>query len=466
MAITSQTDTNIVPNSSAIIQFNPTSQLPIKLTGSTNFTTWKAQLEMLLIGHDLFGHLDGTTTAPSATITQNTTTSPNPAYKNWLRQDKLIQTAILASVDSTLAPMVATASNSKLARDSLHTTFANKSHTRIFSLRDHLSRIMKGQKTIAEYLREIRSLADELSMAGSPVSQAELTVKILAGLPMEYHTLAAAIRARETPISYEDLFDRLTDQELVIKHDEQFKETPHITAAVAISRDQPHQQHPFPSGFNQPRPFRRPQGQWRNSGNPSQNMQPWRNNYSYGDSGRSNNRLRCQLCDKSGHTAKVCRSRSHNHVEAKAHFVNGFQQHTAPWIVDSGASHHITSDANNFTEIQNYSGPDTIAMGDGNAIPISQTGKAKISSSHYQFNFQNTLCAPNIKRNLISVSQFCKDNLTSVEFFPSKFLVKDLASGAPLVCGQSKEGLYEWPLPVKSQPPQAHLVSQQKSLQL
>lgn len=195
-------------------------------------------------------------------------------------------------------------------------------------------------------------------------------------------------------------------------------------------------------------------------------MHPWRNNYSYGDSGRSNNRLRCQLCDKSGHTAKVCRSRSHNHVEAKTHFVNGFQQHTTPWIVDSGASHHITSDANNFTEIQNYSGPDTIAMGDGNAIPISQTGKAKISSSHYQFNLQNTLCAPNIKRNLISVSQFCKDNLTSVEFFPSKFLVKDLASGAPLVCGQSKEGLYEWPLPVKSQPPQAHLVSQQKSLQL
>ncbi|WOH05757.1 hypothetical protein DCAR_0625178 [Daucus carota subsp. sativus] len=44
------------PNSSTIsttaqlIQFNPTSQLPIKLQGSQNFTTWKAQFELLLHG--------------------------------------------------------------------------------------------------------------------------------------------------------------------------------------------------------------------------------------------------------------------------------------------------------------------------------------------------------------------------------------------------------------------------------
>lgn len=45
-----------------------------------------------------------------------------------------------------------------------------------------------------------------------------------------------------------------------------------------------------------------------------------------------------QIC----HTSNVCRSRSHNHFEAKANFA----AHTTPndpWIVDSGASHHIAA---------------------------------------------------------------------------------------------------------------------------
>jgi len=48
-----------------IIQFNLASQLPIKLSGGENFATWKAQFSILMYGYNLFGHLDGTTPAPS-----------------------------------------------------------------------------------------------------------------------------------------------------------------------------------------------------------------------------------------------------------------------------------------------------------------------------------------------------------------------------------------------------------------
>ena len=66
-------------SSSIIVQFNPTTQLPIKLTGSQNFATWKAHVSSLLNGHDLYGHLDGSVPIPEKTITQNNTTTPNPA---------------------------------------------------------------------------------------------------------------------------------------------------------------------------------------------------------------------------------------------------------------------------------------------------------------------------------------------------------------------------------------------------
>ncbi|KAF3657186.1 putative auxin-induced protein 5NG4-like [Capsicum annuum] len=96
-----------------LIQFNPSSQLPIKLTGSTNFTIWKAPIAMLLHGHDLYSHLDGTMLFPAETIKTNGLETANPVYKDWFRQDKLIQNALLDSVDATIAPTVASTINSK-----------------------------------------------------------------------------------------------------------------------------------------------------------------------------------------------------------------------------------------------------------------------------------------------------------------------------------------------------------------
>ena len=115
------TSTNI------IIQFNPASQLPIKLSGGHNFATWKAQFSMLMYGYNLFGHLDGTSPSPSRTNTLGTNISPNPAFLTWFRQDQLIQNALMTSVEPTIAPTIAAADSAKSAWDALHTTYANKS---------------------------------------------------------------------------------------------------------------------------------------------------------------------------------------------------------------------------------------------------------------------------------------------------------------------------------------------------
>ena len=114
---------------------------------------------------------------------------------------------------------------------------------------------------------------------------------------------------------------------------------------------------------------------------------------------KTNNRPRCQLCDKPGHIAKVCRSQSHNHMEEKAHFASRGQQSGAPWIVDFGASHHIASNTNNFSEVQAYIGPKEIVMGYGNMVPISQTGTVQINGAKAEFLLSDTLCAPNNKHN-------------------------------------------------------------------
>ncbi|KAK3001294.1 hypothetical protein RJ639_021968 [Escallonia herrerae] len=124
-------------SNTTILQFNPASQLPIKLAGSHNFTTWKAQL---------------------------------------------VQNAIQASVEPTLASTVAIAPSAHKAWTSLHTAFANKSQTQIISLQDQLARITKDSRPVTDYLLDIRSIADELATAGAAITNVQLIVRILQGL--------------------------------------------------------------------------------------------------------------------------------------------------------------------------------------------------------------------------------------------------------------------------------------------
>ena len=60
-----------VNNAIIIVQFNPMTQLPIKLTGTHNFSLWKAQVSMHMCGHNLYGRLKCSIPAPTCIISHN-----------------------------------------------------------------------------------------------------------------------------------------------------------------------------------------------------------------------------------------------------------------------------------------------------------------------------------------------------------------------------------------------------------
>ncbi|KAH0661754.1 hypothetical protein KY284_026685 [Solanum tuberosum] len=206
-----------------VVQFNPVAQLPLKI---------QAQLVMTLNGHQLMGHLDGTTTPPSSTSTQNNLTVPNPNYQIWFSQDQLIQQAMMSSIDPTIAPTIATTPYANKAWELLHTVYANKSHTRIFSLRDQLQNSKKASKTITEYFQEVYSLSDAFKVASSHVNDDELIVQILSSLGLEYREISVAICARDSSLSFEELFHKLTNYELFLKHQDLENPSSMITIVV------------------------------------------------------------------------------------------------------------------------------------------------------------------------------------------------------------------------------------------
>ncbi|XP_013617128.1 PREDICTED: uncharacterized protein LOC106323577 [Brassica oleracea var. oleracea] len=109
------------------------------------------------------------------------------------------------------------------------------------------------------------------------------------------------------------------------------------------------------------------------------------------------------------------------------------------WLLDSGATHLLTSDLNNLAIHQAYTGGEEVAIADGSGLSITHTGSTSILTPTITLKLQDILCVPSVNKNLISVYRLCNANQVSVEFFPSCFQVKDLTTGIWLLQGHTKD---------------------------
>jgi hypothetical protein len=117
MSSPTQQSQNLSPNTfpssesgKSLIALNITAQINEKLTPST-FPQWRAQFEALLIGYDLLDYVNGDIPCPSTDLSF----TANPNKTHWVRQDKLILSAILASTSTKITPLIATAKVVKIA---------------------------------------------------------------------------------------------------------------------------------------------------------------------------------------------------------------------------------------------------------------------------------------------------------------------------------------------------------------
>ena len=76
-------------------------------------------------------------------------------------------------------------------------------------LKEDLTLIHRGSRTVSEFLHAVKVIADELSLIDAPVSDDDLTLYVLNGLGSEFRDMVAPIRTRETALSFAELHDLL-----------------------------------------------------------------------------------------------------------------------------------------------------------------------------------------------------------------------------------------------------------------
>ncbi|KAH7856163.1 hypothetical protein Vadar_033466 [Vaccinium darrowii] len=76
------------------------------------------------------------------------------------------------------------------------------------------------------------------------------------------------------------------------------------------------------------------------------------------------------------------------------------------WIIDSGCSHHLTSDDSLFSSLQEYKGQDAIVTADNSIHPVKNEGTVKVNASNVGCVTLNSVYhVPGMTKNLVSVSQ-------------------------------------------------------------
>jgi len=86
------------------------------------------------------------------------------------------------------------------------------------------------------------------------------------------------------------------------------------------------------------------------------------------------------------------------------------------WIIDSGATDHMTNSSNLFCTYTPCPSSRKISVADGSLTTVAGLGDVKLSP---EFNLRQVLHVPKLISNLISIQKLTKDMNCCVTFFPS-----------------------------------------------
>eukprot|EP00261_Vitis_vinifera_P031451 XP_019072694.1 PREDICTED: uncharacterized protein LOC109121825 isoform X1 [Vitis vinifera] len=112
---------------------------------------------------------------------------------------------------------------------------------------------------------------------------------------------------------------------------------------------------------------------------------------------------------------------------------------STPWIIDSGASDHMTNSSNMFESYSPCPGNKKVRITDGNFSPIARKGLIKISEG---IDLKSVLHVPKLTCNLLSVSKLSRNSNCCVIFYESHCILQDQSSGKMIGSARMINGLY------------------------
>lgn len=111
-------------------------------------------------------------------------------------------------------------------------------------------------------------------------------------------------------------------------------------------------------------------------------------------------------------------------------------------VSDTGATTHMTGNAGKLDNIRPYKGLEGVMVGNGQILDITHVGDSHANCGSTSLPLKNVLLVPNMKKDLLSVSQLTHDLPFVFEFDANGFFIRERGTKRLIASGKRKGGLY------------------------
>ena len=340
----------------------------------TSLRLWMIKVKTILGINDLLGEITDITDYKSTSSTK----------------EKAKSILILALADSVLAML-----GTELDKSAKHiwTTIIDRygKHTAATQalLRQRISRTtMSDTEKVTDYIERLVSLYNDLIASGETVSEGERLSKLLLSLSPSWHNLRDVIEVQQLTLD-------VAIQRLIIEQERRNMLVLSESAVAATVTTTPHNTRYShkKTGYNANKMHIK-----------SDKMCAYCKRHGHTEAEcrrKANSGKNCNYCHSIGHTESEC-FKKQRHTKASALATTLKNENTTTllhWVIDSGATHHMTSDKrhlNNYTEHKVE-----IMLGDHSTL--TSAGKGDFVTS--RITLKDVLHVPGLKYNLFSIKR-------------------------------------------------------------
>ena len=362
-----------------------------------NYATWSIRMRAVLISKGLWAAIGAASPPGTAAAT---------AVDAAMDQKALAQ-IILHVADHHLITL-GNCATAKAAWDTLKATYEARTNARRLLLRRELTQLKMGAtEPLTKYAARATDLQTQLRAAGEDVKDQEVALQFLAGLPPAYGMISTVLTTSDAALKIGEMLPKLLQVEQMTQ--------PESSSEAAL--------------------YAKPRG-----GN------------SHGNGGRQQPREErtCFYCGKTGHLKRDCKKKKRDEAAGSNHKQHSSNQHGAialtastsgsgrqamRWVLDTGASRHITAEKSILMNARPLDEDITITFGNGGTGKAIATGEVMLHTADAAFHLQDVLLIPEATENLISVRHATK---RGVEFLFRKDRCEIASNGHTLATAPCK----------------------------
>lgn len=355
-------------------------KLSIEKLNGNNWVTWKFQIEHLLRAKDLWKFVDGTEKL-------KVEATPVEQNEHKAKAQKAFSTIVIAIKSSQLY-LITSCKDPIDAWEKLKTQFERNSlSNKIMMKKQYFRAAMAEDTSMEDHLKEMKILTDRLAAIGAPISNEDQVVTLLGSVPESYSGLVTALEVRGDQLNLSEVQQALLQEEMKRRGVGEAGRQ-HLTDSALVG-----------SGNG-------PRGKKWSKGGTNSNSRFGYKCYRCGKVGHMKRDCKVKVQGESGHQAKVLDSDS---SDSDAAFVLSDEDGRAGnWLVDSGASSHMTSSHELLHNYEDLEEPQNVRLGDGRIVKATGTGTVMLEmffkdQKPISATLCNVLYVPDLASNLLSV---------------------------------------------------------------